>query len=262
MTAMRGLLAFALPVALALPADGAVRLEVGTAEGRPGERVEVSVYLHGDGAAGSQVDIGFDPQTPIASRSNGRPDCAVNLDLGAASPPSSWRDTAYALLVAPAWAKGPQSSYWYLPVDCRPGVDCEGIRTLLLTLDSVSSIPDGSLLYRCTIAIADDAAPGRYALACGNPGSANVDGTALETICDDGAIVVLGDDPTPSATPLPSSTATPPPTPTLTFGADRAPSDGSGCQIGGRSRGGGLALMSALALAWWRSRRRRVQADG
>src|SRR5262245_47880510 len=105
---MRGLLAFVLPVALALPADAAVRLEVGTAEGRPGERVDFGVYVHGNDASGSQIDIGFDRQTSIAPRSNGRPDCVANPDLSSAAP-SSWLDTAYALLVAPAWAKGPQA---------------------------------------------------------------------------------------------------------------------------------------------------------
>jgi hypothetical protein len=48
------------------------------------------------------------------------------------------------------------------PAHCTPGSTCAGTDAIVLALDSVSPIPDGSTLYTCQVAISAAAAAGSY----------------------------------------------------------------------------------------------------
>ena len=180
------------------PTGGAVSLAIGGALGAAGETVDVAVTLVAGGAvAGIQNDIGFDPEIPIAARPNGRPDCAVN----------------------PAIDK-PGTSFGFLPPSCQPGVDCTGVRALVLSLDNVELIPVGAVLYTCQVAIAATAEPGPYSLRCSGAAASDPDGNPLQTSCRDGGVQVEFF-PIPTATST-APAATPSPTPTARSGAEGA----------------------------------------
>jgi hypothetical protein len=148
-----------------LPIDATII--VGSATGEPGSTVMVSVSLETTvEVAGTQNDIAFDPRTRVVANEQGNPKCMVN----------------------PAIDKG-QTSFAFQPVDCTPGTDCTGIRALVLALDNVTPIPDGSVLYTCEVMIANDAT-GSFPLTCSNPGAGDPDGNRVGADCTNGAITV------------------------------------------------------------------------
>lgn len=139
----------------------AVGIVVGSAMGEPGETVSFDVTLAtmGEDVAGTDNEIFFDPDTPITG-------CTFNPDLV----------TGF-------------STFDFQPGGCTPGIDCESVRALLITVPTV--IPDGSVLYSCDIAIGPDAAGGSYPLACVDPASSTPLGMPLSTACPDGAVTVV-----------------------------------------------------------------------
>jgi MYXO-CTERM domain-containing protein len=152
----------------------AVEISIGEATGDPGTTVAVDVTLATEGSevAGTQNDITFGDATSgiqIAARSNGRPDCAVNPDI----------------------EKG-GTSFAFQPSGCTAGTDCTGARALVLALDNVDPIPDGSVLYTCQIAIAASASAGEKTLSNTNTGASDPDGGALTTTGTDGRVIVAG----------------------------------------------------------------------
>jgi hypothetical protein len=76
--------------------------------------------------AGTQNDINFPREAQIAATDNDTPDCAVNPDIGKEA-----------------------TGFVFLPHGCTPGVDCTGVRALVLSTSNVDPIPDGSVLYTC-----------------------------------------------------------------------------------------------------------------
>jgi hypothetical protein len=215
--------------------DFATRVEAATVSGLPGTRHRVDVTLRTDvEVVGTGNSIAFDPQTPIAARANGRPACFRGEDR-----------------------PGPVGySFAFLPLDCRPGVSCTAIRVLVLALDAVIEIPDGSVLYFCELDIAAGAQPGTYALTVFDVEASNPDGGRLLAGGTDGAVIVEAPTPTPTETPLPptatpTSTATVPPTVTPT----RRP-DGDGCATVPPITDAGWLLLPPLAWCAARPRRR------
>src|SRR5262249_52904797 len=103
----------------------------------------------------------------------------------------------------------------FQPVGCTLGVDC-GVRALVLALNNVDPIPDGSVLYTCRVDIDPSAALGSYPVRCANPGASDPQGMILATTSADGAVQVVADLPTPTATPSRLPTLTPTPTETGT----------------------------------------------
>lgn len=178
----------------------ATRLEAATISGLPGTRHTLDVALRTDvEVAGTGNDLTFSPQTPIAARPNGRPDCELGDDV----------PRPYG------------TSFAFMPSGCEPGVTCSGIRALVLSLESVRAIPDGTVLYSCGLDIAADARPGTYALTVSDVGASDPDGGSLLVGGRDGAVIVEAPTPTPTETPppptaTPSATATTPPTLTPT----------------------------------------------
>jgi len=233
------------PNGVELPVDGqagavtveegfATRLEAATISGLSGTRHRFDVALRTDvEVAGTGNSLTFSPLTPIAARANGRPECELGDDV----------PRPYG------------TSFAFTPTDCQPGVTCTGIRALVLTLESVRAIPDGTVLYSCELDIATDARPGTYALTVSEVEASNPHGGRVLAGGSDGAVIVEAPTPTPTSTPrppttTPSATATTPPT---------RRHDGDGCATV-PPRGAAGWLLPPLLLALSLIRQRRVQA--
>jgi hypothetical protein len=173
------LAAFAAAATLVVGAQSqaVVTIQVGEATGAAGSTAPLSVSLSTGGVdvAGTQNDIAFPATAPIAAKANGRPDCAVNPDI----------------------MKG-GTSFAFQPAGCT-GTACTGVRALVLALDNVDPITDGATLYTCNVAIGASAT-GTLPLTCSNSGSSSPTGTALDTTCTNGSVVVGGGGPTPTPT--------------------------------------------------------------
>jgi hypothetical protein len=140
-----------------------------SASASPGQTTTVTATLRTGGAsiAGTQNDITFDPRAiAIARKANGKPDCRANGALGK-------EGTAFS----------------FLPPQCAPGA-CDTVRALVLSLSNVAAIPDGSVLYTCTVAVAAGAAPGARALRLSRVGFSDPGGKAISGAGVDGTITV------------------------------------------------------------------------
>jgi hypothetical protein len=147
----------------------AASIDIGSAAGTPGQDVTVDVSLQTMGASvlGTQNQIGFDRDTPVAARLDGSPDCAVN----------------------PAINKN-ATGFRFHPLGCDPAVDCQAVRVFVLAFDNLAEIADGSVLYSCRIAIAANAAPGSHALRNSETSASAADGVKVPTTGSDGAVEV------------------------------------------------------------------------
>jgi hypothetical protein len=121
----------------------------------PEEVAEVDVYLDSEGAAvaGVQADIEFPAEVEVQRRSDGRPDCLPNPDID----------------------KG-ATSFAFVPCVTLP--ECESVRAIVLALDNVETIPDGSLLYSCRVVWREPTAFS-FALPVVNTGASDPEGSAL-----------------------------------------------------------------------------------
>jgi YVTN family beta-propeller protein len=142
---------------------------VSSATGAPGAPVLIAVRLHTMGRAvvGVQNDIGFDPRAPIAARANGRPACVVN----------------------PAIDK-PATTFVFQPPGCRLGIDCVRVRAVVVAFDNVDPLPDGVMLYTCTVSIAADAPAATYPLTVSTVAASAANAEAIAARGADGAITV------------------------------------------------------------------------
>ena len=150
-----------------------VIIVVGETEGAPGDFVSFDVTLDtgGLGVAGTQNDIAFDPSTPIAAAGNGNPQCRVNPNIDKSA-----------------------TTFRFQPPGCEDtGIGlCTGIRALVLSLSNVDPIPDGSVMYGCSVAIATDAPAEIFPLVNDNVVSSDPEGIPLPTLGEDGAVTVVG----------------------------------------------------------------------
>lgn len=152
-----------------IPPNAAV---VGSGSGRPNELVQIPVFLasaEGDVAA-AQVDLHFGPRVSVVARANGRPDCRVDDSINK-----------------------PGSQFSFQPPGCVAGVDCTGVRSLIVDLSDIANldpIPDGSTLFRCAARISGDAAPARYPLGCSEALASDALGNRIDLSCVAGAVVV------------------------------------------------------------------------
>lgn len=155
-------------------------VRIGSATGMPGAIVPVELRLavldEAAALAGVQADFTFEPATPVAARNNGTPDCV----LGAAI------------------SQGVES-FAFQPQGCTPGVDCSGVRAIVLSLSDDEPIPDGALLYTCNIAIGAAAAAGAYPLVAGPMLGSDLAAGPLLVLGIDGAVIVAE----PPAPPCP-----------------------------------------------------------
>jgi hypothetical protein len=156
------------PAPAAAAKSGQPQIVLGKVSGAAGQKVKVNATLQSGGQklAGTQNDIGFDPaQISIPAKSNGKPDCAANGALGK-------EGTAFS----------------FLPAGCKTGA-CTSVRALVLSLSSVDPIPDGAMLYTCTVQISS-AAKGAQALSPSRVGFSSPSGQAVNGGGVNGSVTV------------------------------------------------------------------------
>jgi hypothetical protein len=157
-------------VEVTLPPVAAV--EIGSVSAPAGTTIDfpVTFRLLTDPPAdvvGVQNDIDFDDFTPVAALRSGRPSCAVNPAINKEA-----------------------TSFAFLPAGCTPGVDCTGLRALVLSAANTSPIPDAVTLYSCQAAIAVSAPLGAHRLTAGGAAASGPDSEILPAQSSDGAITV------------------------------------------------------------------------
>ena len=142
----------------------------GTANGARGETVSIDVSLRArrETVAGVQNDLRLSSHLRVAARPDGRPDCAVNPDIGKLA-----------------------SAFVFLPNGCR-GRDCTAVRALVLSLDDVAPIADGALLYTCAVTIGPRAPLGELVLAFEGVSASTAEGFDVAIGTVDPAVTVLG----------------------------------------------------------------------
>ncbi|MFI5367189.1 MAG: hypothetical protein ACHQ4J_16385 [Candidatus Binatia bacterium] len=223
----------------------AVTINIGSATGAPGSTIMIQATLSTMGVqvGGVSNNIVFDPATPIV-------DCQLNPALNLS-----------------AWELQPQG--------CTAGVDCQQARFLNLRFSS-QSIPDGTVLYTCTIHIAANAPAQAFPLVCSSPSGSTLDPPSPLTVdCPNAQVEVVL--PTPTPTPTSTATNTPTRTPTATRTSTVTPGGptatptstgtpapggggGGGCQIaspGGRDARWPLWVAAVVPLWLWGHRRLR-----
>ncbi|MCX8071459.1 MAG: hypothetical protein N3C12_03255 [Candidatus Binatia bacterium] len=166
-------------------------LQVDTVAAVPGAHVPVAIRLHTAGRplAAVQAELSFDPiNAPIAPRETGIPDCLANPELGKSF------------------------EVQYRPAACV-GEACMRVAAFLFSeLPPLSIIPDGSVLWTCTVAVSTRAAAGAYSLTITDQFVADDEGDrVVDVILHHGAVVVVLPTTTPmfTASPTPSPTSTP-----------------------------------------------------
>lgn len=148
---------------------GRPKIVLSSVSAAPGQTATVTATLQSGGAsiAGTQNDIGFDPRAvAIVRKPNGKPDCRANAALGKEG-----------------------TAFNFLPQKCGPGA-CNTVRALVLSLSSVSAIPDGSVLYTCTVEVAAGAPAGAKTLSLSRIGFSDPGGKALTGTGTDGTVTV------------------------------------------------------------------------
>jgi len=172
-------------------------LSLGTASGAPGDQVSVSMVLYtgGEQIAFCQNDISFDRiNVAIAVTTGNQPDCTANAAIDENG-----------------------TGFGFLPQGCS-GTACTGVRGQVFSTINNSPIPDGSVLYTCTVTISDSASLGTYPLSVTGTLAGDPNGTRVSIGGYDGAIVVRNETPaaTAAATQTPTQTLTPTQAPTVT----------------------------------------------
>jgi YVTN family beta-propeller protein len=155
----------ASPTAIRAP----MSLVASTVQGRRGSLVTFGVSLHtaGFSVSGTQNDLQFDADTPIAVRSRNRPDCTANAAINK-----------------------PTTSFAFLPSGCQPGTNCTAIRALVFSIEDNAPIPDAAELYHCNVSVATNATLGTHPLRVTGVIGASPAGFRVEATGGDGAIVV------------------------------------------------------------------------
>ena len=78
----------------------------------------------------------------------------------------------------------------FIPSGCNPGVDCVGVRVLVLSFSDLSPIADGAVLYTCRLVIDAGANLGPHPVVCSRPDASSGAGDQIEVECIDGVVDV------------------------------------------------------------------------
>ena len=227
--------------------------------------ISVSLATGGAAVAGAQCDVGSGGSVVVKAAANGRPDCAVNPAINKMGTLFSFR-----------------------PPACS-GEACTAARALVLSVDNVDAIPDGSVLFTCNVTVSGNG--GTVPLTgviLSNPTGQRVDGVTSRdgSVCVNSAVsptatltgtptehgptptaTATHSSPSPTLTPpttaVPTATRTsPPPTtrPTATNTAKHGGGGGGGCNVSSGEANGGMSgtwllVVGALLLGRKRSRR-------
>jgi DNA-binding beta-propeller fold protein YncE len=198
-----------------LPCTGpCTSVELSRTRGRPGERVEVEARLSTGGLSIASVSsrIEWDTAIPIPERLQSMPDCVAES-----------RGALFSF--GPSYFSG-----GYGPFGCWPGYDCRHLQARV-PAPVRGEITDGALLYRCTVAIDPEAAPGRHLLRLRGLAVRDTSGGSVAARGVDGAVDVIT--------------------------TDEGVSGASGCAVepGHRPGAAWLAAVALLAVAAGRHRR-------
>jgi hypothetical protein len=213
------------------PVSGGVAVEAGAVSGLPGEMVTVNVSLHSGGAA-------------VAAVQN-------DLDFGNSA------------------AFGPVATVTQCGVNPNIGKNLSGFKIsgtqvrAVIVGTNVDPIPDGSVLYTCTIAIASGAAPGTYAATVSNVVAADPTGQQLPASGGSSPLVVLESGPQ-TFTPTPATTPPSSGPPNVFTGggpgvnpvAAGSGGGGGGCNVAPPARGNAAMLLLLVPALLVRGRRR------
>ena len=156
------------PTATASPIRPVIAL--GSAMAPPGnQQAEFGVFLHtmGTQVAAAQVDIIFDPSTPVATNAGGGPQCTVSSNIH----------------------KG-GTSFHFQPANCVPGVNCTAVRAIVIAFDNADPISDGATLFTCTDAVKRTALTQQYVLTCSGAEATDPSAHGLPAACTNGSITV------------------------------------------------------------------------
>jgi hypothetical protein len=139
----------------------AATVKVGEASGIPGQTTSVGVTLDTGGlaVAGLQMNITFSPFTPIAAGIASTPDCTVNPSINKNLSGFAFVDKTTISAVVAGFNLDP--------------------------------IPDGALLFNCTVAIDLTAPFDVYPLDCSNPLAADPTGSVVPSTCTAGTVTVM-----------------------------------------------------------------------
>ncbi|MBX3026804.1 hypothetical protein KF840_18000 [bacterium] len=159
------------PQTVSAPPEGRGRPKIilSSATAGPGATVTITATLQTGGAriAGTQNDISFDPHAiAVVRKANGRPDCRANAALGKEG-----------------------TAFTFVPQLCAPGA-CDSMRALVLSLSNIDTIPDGSVLYTCTVEVSLDATSGAKPLRLSRVGFSDPGGKVISGVGVDGSVTV------------------------------------------------------------------------
>ncbi len=146
-------------------------LALGSTSATAGQPVAVEAGFRANGApvAGLQNDLTIAAPLRFAASDAGKPLCKVNDTIGK-----------------------PATTFAFLPTGCSPGVDCTGVRALVIALDNVAPLPDGAMVYSCVVEVPTDAMPASYAVGCSNASASDPRGASLPLRCVDGSVSLQG----------------------------------------------------------------------
>jgi hypothetical protein len=158
-------------------AANAAQVTVGTATGVAGGNGSFDVTLQSQGTdvLGTQNDIEYTVNTPIAVSALGNcgittsMTCTQDSDCPELTPPPLTGNEPCVNKGAPdcqVKVSGKGGFFAFTPSNCGPATTaCTGVRALIFALNNVTTaIPDGSVLYSCTVSIAPGVQDGDYAL--------------------------------------------------------------------------------------------------
>ncbi|MFI5398372.1 MAG: hypothetical protein ACHQ9S_22780 [Candidatus Binatia bacterium] len=161
----------ATPEATSTPTSAPAQawIAFGSGSGAPNDQVPIAVTLHAptEQIAGLQVDIDFDPSTPIAATADGHPQCTVNPSINKNA-----------------------TSFAFQPHGCTPGLNCDRVIAFVLDFGNLDPIADGATLFTCTVQIAGAATAGDHPLVCFGAQGSDPTSHALPLTCTGGSIAV------------------------------------------------------------------------
>jgi len=135
-------------------------IHVGSASGSSGQTVSFSVTLSAGGAwvAGTENDISFDTSTPVGAATTGHcattttTQCSSDTNCPGLPLPLTGKEPCIlpggpSCGVNPAIGKGGFFSFLSNGRTPTTAGGCTGIRALIVAVDNLTAIPDGSTLY-------------------------------------------------------------------------------------------------------------------
>ena len=189
------------------------RVVIDSVDANQGETVDLAVRLETQGNITSvSTFFDFDESAQVEANDQDTPQCLANEDLGA-----------------------DDTMFFFTPVGCTPGTDCNGVEAAIL--DTATPIADGSVIYTCTLRIAEDAAAGLIDLPCLSAGVMGPSDLDADAACISGSIVVNEVvEPTTPAGSTDTPTVSTPTTPVITTtpvatSTRRRIEEDDGCQV-------------------------------